>query len=404
MAIEANAARRASLAPLWTETHHRPHAAPRIALRTAQSPMTSPSPMSPKLLPSPMYPAYSQDGSLRRQDRALITSLDQNNVGLSSPRTSARTSGSQSPLVSRLEKISIMPPSPLFDMQHGLPSPREDADLAPPTPATPAIPLAQRRSPIEPQDQLRAWASFHYNNAKTADAFVIARSLRRQSLSSIPAPAAPRLSPQDAASESPQTAPLPQAPAPSTNLTVRAVIRPRAPERQTFLVQRTFPVDELRASIPDPPSSSAALHRRRESAVVGATAAARKTLPSPPAPRSAPLPSLASPRLKRRSSTHTTARDLRGGGGGSSHAQASDYESLIRDPKTVPIHLPYARAKLPVLAALMLSGHVRNGDVLYLPMPRAEAWPATVRYVYTGQEELLTPAVRENIWYLAGKV
>ena len=65
--------------------------------------------------------------------------------------------------------------------------------------------------------------------------------------------------------------------------------------------------------------------------------------------------------------------------------------------------LKYARAYLPVLGALLASGHVREGDIIYLPMPHAEAWPQTAQYVYTGQGEL-TEAIRENILYLAGKV
>lgn len=67
------------------------------------------------------------------------------------------------------------------------------------------------------------------------------------------------------------------------------------------------------------------------------------------------------------------------------------------------LDLKYARAYLPVIAALLVSGHVREGDVIYLPMPHADAWPQTAQYVYTGQGEL-TDAIRENILYLAGKV
>lgn len=51
----------------------------------------------------------------------------------------------------------------------------------------------------------------------------------------------------------------------------------------------------------------------------------------------------------------------------------------------------------------MVSGHVREGDVIDLPLPFPEAWPATVAYIYTGQDEL-THAVKENIVYLAGKI
>lgn len=65
--------------------------------------------------------------------------------------------------------------------------------------------------------------------------------------------------------------------------------------------------------------------------------------------------------------------------------------------------LEYARSYLPVLAALLLSGHIREGDALYLPLPHPHAWPQTVAHVYAGREPL-TPAVKDNILYLGGKV
>ncbi|KAM0329344.1 hypothetical protein ACHAQA_004650 [Verticillium albo-atrum] len=82
--------------------------------------------------------------------------------------------------------------------------------------------------------------------------------------------------------------------------------------------------------------------------------------------------------------------------------------STIPEPlpmSTEPLyrHLEYARSHLPVLAALMVSGHVREGDIIDLPMPHPEAWYSTVAYVYTGQGDL-TAAIRENIIHLAGKV
>jgi hypothetical protein len=51
----------------------------------------------------------------------------------------------------------------------------------------------------------------------------------------------------------------------------------------------------------------------------------------------------------------------------------------------------------------MFSGHVRKGDAIDLPLPYPWAWRAAVSYIYTGQE-LLTPAMKENILYLAGRV
>lgn len=65
--------------------------------------------------------------------------------------------------------------------------------------------------------------------------------------------------------------------------------------------------------------------------------------------------------------------------------------------------LPYARYYLPALAALMLSGHVRTGDTIDLPMPHPEAWTQTVAYVYTGSGEA-TEAMKQNILHLGGRV
>jgi hypothetical protein len=66
--------------------------------------------------------------------------------------------------------------------------------------------------------------------------------------------------------------------------------------------------------------------------------------------------------------------------------------------------LQYARSQLPALAAVMLSGRVRRGDTIELATPHPTAWPSTIAYVYTGERELLTENVRENILYLGGKV
>lgn len=196
-------------------------------------------------------------------------------------------------------------------------------------------------------------------------------------------------------------------------LTVRAIIKPKDVERPSFLIQRTFDLDALRATIPDPMpryhplSQLPPLPLRVPMAPASSSSAARAALPTRP-----PLP-------RRRSSIRSG--ELLSGRG----RHGRDHETLIRDVKAVPIRksdsfpfpsktwytnplmsttdLKYARAHLPVLAALLASGHVREGDVVYLPLPHPEAWPHTVRYVYTGQGEL-TAAMRENILYLAGKV
>lgn len=51
----------------------------------------------------------------------------------------------------------------------------------------------------------------------------------------------------------------------------------------------------------------------------------------------------------------------------------------------------------------MLSGHVKSGDTIALPMPHPEAWTQTVAYTYTGKGEL-TDAIKQNILHLGGSV
>jgi hypothetical protein len=70
---------------------------------------------------------------------------------------------------------------------------------------------------------------------------------------------------------------------------------------------------------------------------------------------------------------------------------------------TLTTDLRYARAYLPVLAALIYSGHIKPRDIIDLPLPHPQVWTRSVAYVYTGQGEL-TDAMKQNILYLGGKV
>jgi hypothetical protein len=63
----------------------------------------------------------------------------------------------------------------------------------------------------------------------------------------------------------------------------------------------------------------------------------------------------------------------------------------------------FALRYLPVLGAIMLSGHIRRGDTLELPLPYPEAWSDTVAYVYTGTGGV-SDAIRANVAHLAGTV
>ncbi|KAI5865730.1 hypothetical protein GGS23DRAFT_352675 [Durotheca rogersii] len=420
MATEVNVSERPSLEPIWTN-YRNPGGASQTALRPAPSPGLSPSPRSPRSLPSPspIYPSTS-DGSMRRQDRALVNSLDQRAKRSSAISLSALTpidGYCPSPLVSRLEKISILPlpgtsQGLLTPVSPNFPPPRgeggnsrkgsgsaafRDGLRGPPAPAhdrkyyatdrqasqasTAASPRRIPSGGADLRDQLRTWGHVYYGNAKAADAFIIARSLRQHNHSR--SADAGRECRRGLVSSSRHA----QTPG-SNHLTVRAIVRPRALERPSFLLQRSFNTDELRATVPDPLPS----WRARRASTHLHDGGFHEQQP-PPAARHRDL-SAASQR--RRSSNARSGAFIRSG------SSSLDVESLIRDAKAVPIHFKYARAFLPVIAALLVSGHVRDGDVIYLPMPHAEAWPQTARYVYTGQGELTT-AMRENILYLAGK-
>jgi len=71
--------------------------------------------------------------------------------------------------------------------------------------------------------------------------------------------------------------------------------------------------------------------------------------------------------------------------------------------KAFPIHIQYALHYLPVLAAMMLSRHIKKGDLIDLPLPHPELWYDVLSYIYTGKGEI-TLGMRENILYLAGSV
>ncbi|KAI1464398.1 uncharacterized protein F4812DRAFT_443279 [Daldinia caldariorum] len=420
MTSDVNISRRPGLEPIWTPSYHYVSDMPKTIVRpTPISAGLSPSPISPKAFPSlpspnPVHPA-SYDGSMRRQDRALVNSLDQRAVpSLNSALLTPVEEYSPSPLVARLEKISILPPMSIANN--------------PLAPAPPEAPLRRRSlmsldgpasmraqhqvrnhsyssmeyltSPNSPRwdatmrlrNQLRNWGHVYLGNSKMADAFIIARSLRQHNCHSPTSPPFAKLPPLPP----PTAAAAGGGAPPNKRLTVRAIIRPQSQDRPAFLIQRNFDIEELRATIPDPPPAHAP-------AMKGVSDGPRSPAGFMSRKNGVPASTAPPPSLLLLSLSSSQSRPRRSSVAGRSDASALDLESLIRDGKAIPMHLPYARAYLPVVAALLVSGHICEGDVVYLPMPHAEAWPATVRYVYTGQGEL-TEAVRENILYLAGKV
>ncbi|KUI58688.1 hypothetical protein VP1G_05955 [Cytospora mali] len=202
-------------------------------------------------------------------------------------------------------------------------------------------------------DVLQTWGHVYFGDSTKADVFVVPSALRR-------------LSGTYSVEGHSQ----------SDRLVIRARVRPRGKERKPFIITRSFNLGELRATLPSPTTPGAS--SRRQSG-------------TPSSPGTASSPRMATSPFRRGSSVVSSPLSARRG----SH-------QLKSNSKEVPIHLPYARYYLPALAALMLSGHVRTGDTIDLPMPRPEAWTQTVAYVYTGSGEL-TEAMRQNILNLGGR-
>ncbi|KAI9648062.1 hypothetical protein NHQ30_002690 [Ciborinia camelliae] len=218
---------------------------------------------------------------------------------------------------------------------------------------TPASSTPKHRVPFQyTHDHLRTWGHAYFGNIVTADAFVNAVSLRRPSLVVIK---------EQDVHESFRS---------SDQVTIRARVLPKAVERKPFLIQRQFDIRALRDSIPAPRPSQD--HARDFPTIRRSSRLRRLSLQQIPTPNQR---GTVHPYLKRQINT---------------------------DHVAVPIHIEYALHYLPVLAALMLSGHIRKGDSIDLPLPSPEAWVDTAAYVYTGQGEI-TPAMKENILFLAGR-
>ncbi|KAK0124148.1 hypothetical protein ONS95_009131 [Cadophora gregata] len=203
-------------------------------------------------------------------------------------------------------------------------------------------------------NHLRDWGFAYLGNSATADAFVNAVSLRRPSMAvGLGNEAEIKL---------------------NTHLvTIRARVVPRGKDRKPFLMQKQFDIEELRKSIPE------------------VTSEPGESEGSPVLRRS--------PRT-RRSSTQVNTDIF--------PTEITSTKRKHRSPSpgngSLPIHIEYALHYLPVLGALMLSGHVRKGDSIDLPIPHPDAWRDVLTYIYTGRGNhgRLTAAMKENILFLAG--
>ncbi|KAI5781425.1 hypothetical protein EDC01DRAFT_237350 [Geopyxis carbonaria] len=86
------------------------------------------------------------------------------------------------------------------------------------------------------------------------------------------------------------------------------------------------------------------------------------------------------------------------------HSGVAKQRASPSEQRSIPIHVEYVAYRAPLLAAILLSGHVRKGDLLEIPIPHPDQWPRVVEWIYTGNIGNINPEERENIEYLGGHI
>ncbi|KAF4625183.1 hypothetical protein G7Y89_g12988 [Cudoniella acicularis] len=211
-------------------------------------------------------------------------------------------------------------------------------------------------------DHLHDWGAVYLNNASTADAFINAVSLRRPSISPSPPPS-PKHQTQN-----------------HNLVTIRAHVIPRAKERKPFIIQRQFDIDDLRTSLPIPSPSPAHPHPQTHHTEMENAATnnynnklRRSSRTTTTTRRASALP------LKANTQTQMQTQAQRRKS--LDHGHVHTHESIFSAKGPTPIHVEYALHYLPVLGALLLSGHIRKRDTIDLPLPHPAVWKEVLYYV-----------------------
>ncbi|KAH9438334.1 hypothetical protein MCOR02_001969 [Pyricularia oryzae] len=160
-------------------------------------------------------------------------------------------------------------------------------------------------------------------------------------------------------------------------VTINATVFPRVGQRSPFRMSREFNLKKVHDMIPGP--------ARRPSVT---------SVPSSPE-----TPRRTSTLIERKlSSVVVRPAVVR-------RSFAGDFDDSANvPPNTRPISWPHARLCLPILASLMLSGQLRDGDRIEIPMPHPEAWPQTWAYLCTADGGEVHESMKQNILYLGGKL
>ncbi|KAF9773563.1 hypothetical protein IL306_008598 [Fusarium sp. DS 682] len=357
-----------------------------------KSPSWTPSPLSPHSRPLPQLREPKND-DMEQDQEMEVDQLEPRKRDLSKLESSLRN-------VSLRPVAQLSLPSPSISTLPSRRSPLSAPLLAPPVFRRPTLAEEARSMLLQESDAERGDESAHteYERRQSAPggplharAMHLARQRELHRRRWIAAPDRPRepeiyvlpiefrrLS-QLSASDAEVSSPYP----PDRRLTTRVVVH--SPGRKSIILTRTFDLDELRATLP--PMSPAERHQddRRASVVT-----------------------LHPPSVSSRASSPGVSRERRHSHGalpGIDPKQSPAFErrGSRQGFHPVAIRLSYARAYLPILAAVILSEHVPPGATVELPLPHPRAWEDTVAHVYTGRVALTEP-IKQNILHLGGSV
>jgi len=301
--LELQPGDRPVLRPLWA-SYHATEGPPDSIPRPTAGSASSLSPMIPRSLPSPLYPPpVAYDATMAKHERAMLERLSQGRGRPFQEPTHLLPTEGQTMLAARLGNMTVnsppsRPPAPAAPPPcHGRrPSmasearslllsglPRSGAsDLAAAVPRRQSVPGPDTHRSLRRGhhllQQLHAQGRAHLGNARSADIFVVAVALRLPGYGAGASAAAAAGGQDVTAGRGPDTSSSSSSPPPPpSQLTVRARVRPRAPDREPFVIQRTFELEALRSTALAPLAAAAVVPAARRQS---ADAAARTHLPS----------------------------------------------------------------------------------------------------------------------------
>ncbi|OBT90298.1 hypothetical protein VE02_03355 [Pseudogymnoascus sp. 03VT05] len=253
----------------------------------------------------------------------------------------------------------------------------------------PDLPPRQLGKP--PPGRLREYGHVYLGNAASADVFVRAMHSRVPNQNK-----GRRASVMSSNGEDENYITIPQSD--SDHIVIRARVVPYSKDRKPFLIQRRFSKADIEASRPTTTKETKGEEKEKEKPDAGSAkedegaenesekkAAAQVALEesaSTPSPQPASAAKSSPPEKEKERPEPTAAGPRR---------------------RVMPIHMDYALKYLPILGAIMLSGYIRRGDTIDIPIPYPEAWSDTVAYVYTGTGAV-SDAIKANVAHLAGTV